>query len=548
MLLRISILTVLFSMAAFADTDVPQAGPNPIVFDQTATTDNLVQLMAGGSDHNSGITTATFGNLKHMWVTGFNDNVNDYLRWNVSLAAGATYHVWALLNSGAAVPLRLSVAGQTATLDFTTRAIGWDKVDAGVINIPAGTHVLQLIRNTAAGSNIEIKSLELLRESDKPAYDTRVANFKSYPTWFCGPNTRYGIMLQFGPWGYPQTGNQQTLQNFANGFDVNKFVTLIKATGAAYVIWSITWVTYRLIAPIHTVDSIIGAPGYTTTRDLLGEIATALHNNGIKLCLYYHTGMGQEPAWTSKFTWPSNFYLTGTGDRTQFFNNWSAVVGEIGARYGANLDGWFFDDGCYYYPAPFERLAAVARTGNPKRMVSWNAWVAARFTDFQDAWFAEGSYGNELFGQSPVGGNGVFTDGPQKGLVGHGMFLVDGGWGITGANQPINTTVTLNQVQTWVNNARSHGRPLSLDIELWEDGTTSQSTLDLLTGLNSSVAIRYKTDPGVGAIPKAPGAYLLFNVKGARIGYFPNIFSNTKANRMPALQSCRSTIFRIAPE
>ena len=34
-------------MAAFADTDVPQAGANPIVFDQTAQTDNLIVLTAG---------------------------------------------------------------------------------------------------------------------------------------------------------------------------------------------------------------------------------------------------------------------------------------------------------------------------------------------------------------------------------------------------------------------------------------------------------------------------------------------------------------------
>ncbi|MDB5049297.1 MAG: hypothetical protein JWO30_2368, partial [Fibrobacteres bacterium] len=461
----------------------------------------------------------------YMWMTNFNDNTNDYFKWNVSLATGAAYHVWALLNSGAAVPLKLSVEGQTATLDFTTRNIGWDKLDAGVINIPAGTSILKLVRNSTGGG-IEIKSLELIRESDRPAYEKRIADFKRYPTWFTG--AKYGIMLQYGPWGYPQSGNHKSLDDFTNGFDVNKFVSLMDASGARYVIWSVTWVTYRLIAPIHAVDSIIGAPGYTAKRDLLGEIAAALHKKGIKFCLYYHAGMGQEPAWEAKQKYPTIFHSTGAGDHSTFFNNWSAVVGEIGTRLGANLDGWFFDDACNYYPAPFERLGAAARTGNPDRIVSWNAWVAARYTDFQDAWFAEGNHGEAQVGDPAVGGNGVFTDGPQKGLVGHGMFLVDNSWGITGANEPINTTVTLSQVQGWVGRAGARGRPLSLDIMLWEDGTTSQATMNILTSMKNTygpVAIRNYTGH-VAPVPEAPGTYFLINANGARMskrGHGPEV-------------------------
>jgi hypothetical protein len=512
---RIGILIALLSMTAFADTDVPQAGANPIVFDQTAATDNLVFLTAGAAEHNSGMNAGDFGSIKYMWVTNFDDNVNDYFKWNVSLATDAEYHVWALLNSGAAVPLRLSIDGQAATLDFTTRNIGWDKLNAGVINIPAGTHILKLVRNAAASGSIDIKSLELIRESDRPAYETRVANFKRVPSWFTG--AKYGLMLQYGPWGYPQSGNRKSLQDFANGFDVNKFVTLVQATGASYVIWSITWYEYKMIAPIKSVDSIIGAAGNTTTRDLLGEIATALQNKGIKLCLYYHAGFGQEPAWVAKQNFPANFHSTGTGDRSTFFDNWSAVIGEIGARYGTKLNGWFFDDACNYYPAPFERLAAVARTGNPDRVISWNAWVAARYTDFQDVLFGEGNHGEAQLGSSPVGGNGVFTDGPQKGLIGHGMFVLGDDWGIHNANQPINTRVTSNQLQTWVKNAGARGTPLSLDIEMWEDGTTAQTTLTALAGLKAATTtgIHDNLGAGIAPIPKAP-ADLLFNAKGAR--------------------------------
>jgi hypothetical protein len=500
-------------MTAFADTDVPQAGANPIVFDQTATTDNLVCLMAGGAQHNSGLTAGDYGVIKHMWITNFNDNVNDYFKWNVTLATGANYHVWALLNSGTAVPLRLSVVGQTATLDFTTRTIGWDKLDAGVINIPAGTHILQLVRNSGIAGNIEIKSLELLRESDRPAYEKRVADFKRYPSWFS--SAKYGLMLQFGPWGYPPTGARKSLENFANGFDVNKFMTMVQATGASYVIWSVTWAEYLIIAPLRSVDSIAGVGDYTSTRDVLGEIATALHNKGIRLFFYYNPKF---PGF--ELYWPPDFHLTGIGDRSKYFNTFTAVISEIGARYGTNFDGWFIDNGCNFYPAPFERLAVAARTGNPDRMISWNAWVGCRVTEFQDVSMGEGYHGETQFGSSPVGGNGVFTDGPQKGLTGHGMFVMGDDWGIRNVNQPINTQVTLSQSQAWVRNASAHGVPLSFDMQMWEDQTTAPATMNVLTGLKSAfgtVAIHNYT----GKVAPIP-SFAIHSIPGGLEISFPN--------------------------
>jgi hypothetical protein len=474
------------SVAAFADTNVPQAGANPIVFDQTAKTDNLVFLMAAAAEHNSGMVNANYGFPKHMWMTKFTKTTNDYLQWNVSLATGASYHVWALLNSKVAIPLRLSVEGQTATLDFTTRTIGWDKLDAGVINIPAGTHILKLAGNSDVTGNIDIKSLELVRESDRPAYETRVTNLKRYPSWFS--NAKYGLMLQYGPWGYPKTGDRKSLEDFANGFDVPRFVNMVKATGASYVIWSISLITYQLVAPIKAVDDIMGNSTLTSTRDLIGEIAAGLQSNGIHFCMYYHSGLNQQPDWLAKQNWPTEFSGTGTGDKSIFFDNWVAVMSEIGNRYGTNLDGLLFDDGCNYYPAPFERLEAAARAGNPNRMISWNAWISARYTDFQDVLFGEGYHGENQFGTSREGGNGVFTDGPQSGLMGHGMFVTEGSWGIGRRNSTIKTQITLNQSLSWIKNASAHGVPLSFCMEMYEDQSYAQTTMNIFTALDSAVA------------------------------------------------------------
>ena len=65
---------------------------------------------------------------------------------------------------------------------------------------------------------------------------------------------------------------------------------MVEESGAAYVLWSVTWGNQYISAPIESLDAII--KGRTTKRDLLGEMANALHARGIKLIFYYHYGYG----------------------------------------------------------------------------------------------------------------------------------------------------------------------------------------------------------------------------------------------------------------
>ncbi len=494
------VLAVSFPVMVCADTDVAQSGQNPIVFDQTAATDNLIQLMAAGSQHNSGLSVTNYGSPKHFWINNFNDNTNDYLKWTVSLAEGANYHVWALLNSGSVVPLKLTVDGTSHGLDASTRSIGWDKLDMGTLFIPGGTSTLKLVRSSSGGGNIEIKSLELIRESDRAAYEQRIAGFKKDTSWLA--NAKYGLMFQYGAWGYPQTGNtRKSIDQGAADFDVRSFVDMVKGTGASYVIWSITWWQYWMQAPSASVDGIMGNSSLTASRDLIGEVAQACHDNGIRFMLYYHQGIQQEPAWAAKQNWPSSFTATGTGDRSTFFDNWCSVITEMGNRYGTNLDGWFFDDGCVYYPAPFERLGAAARAGNPDRLISYNPWVSVRITDFQDVYFAEESHGETQFGSAPAGGNGVFTDGPQKGLLQQAMFTMEQDWGVHSPNTAINTGITGSQAAGWLNSAIPRKVPLSFNMMMWEDGTVAQSSLDVLEYVKNpstgSLDMKNNTDSGI---------------------------------------------------
>jgi hypothetical protein len=164
------------------------------------------------------------------------------------------------------------------------------------------------------------------------------------------------------------------------------------------------------------------------------------------------------------------------------------VISEIGSRLGTNLDGYFFDDACNYYPAPFERLGAATRVGNPNRSVSWNAWVAMRYTDFQNVQMGEGYHDEPGFGSPAVGSNGMYSDGPQLGLLAHGMFPIENSWGICGTNATITLGTSFSQALTWVKNASSRGSALSLCMMMYEDETCNQPTLTMFASLDSAVA------------------------------------------------------------
>jgi hypothetical protein len=189
------VLASVLTWHAMADaTSIPQASPNPVVFDQTAATDNLIALPAASAEYSSDLTLYQDGPSnypKHFWINNWGNNVNDYFKWNVSLAAGAVYHVYAKLSANAVLPLQLGIAGTSTTLSFNTRNVGWDKLDCGTISIPTGVSQLVLRKNSSDTSQaISIKSIELIRQSDLAAYQQRVTNFRADTTWLS--QSKYG--------------------------------------------------------------------------------------------------------------------------------------------------------------------------------------------------------------------------------------------------------------------------------------------------------------------------------------------------------------------
>jgi hypothetical protein len=506
--LRLMYLCILCAFA-FATTNVllaqsivAQAGPTPISIDQTSTTDNIQVLMASLAQHPSDITVygATDGR-KNFYVQYFT-NVSDYLTWSVSVPATASYQPTIYFYTTAGQQFNLSVNGNVV-VSFTATG-GWQRQIVSSIDLPAGIDRITLTRTGTLSGDANVKSIELLRASNVAAYNSRVVAAKADTSWLS--HAEYGLMFQYGSWGFPNGGGAALPLNLqAADFNVTTFVNNVVATGASYVIWSISWWGYHLDAPLTSPDQLVTAqggpayPGLTAPTDLIGNVAAALHAKGIRFMLYYHTG-DEDTAWWPYQKFPNTFSPHGYGDRSIFFNNWKTVIAEIGLRYGRNLDGLLFDDGCIYYPAPFESLEAAARVGNPNRLVSWNGgpFGDTPVTDFQDLDFGEGLHGAATSGSAAVGGNGIFNSGANAGLLQHGMFTLEQDWGVHYQGEPIASNgYTASQITNWIQSAASRGVPVSLDLMMYEDGTMSSTDLAMLSQVKQNM---YGTGTGAGGM------------------------------------------------
>ncbi|HEX5787380.1 MAG TPA: hypothetical protein VFY03_04335, partial [Woeseiaceae bacterium] len=304
---------------------VPQSGPVPLRVGESADIDNVAYLLAAAAARSPGLTVLYPDAFpKHFWIDNF-DGTDDYLEWQVDAGSGGDFHVTALMSAPAGEAFRLEQPGTDSATEFRQAVDGWARQDAGMVQLPAGVSSLRLVR-TSAGGNAEIKSLELVRAGEVAARNARIDAFRADTAWFS--KAGHGLMFQYGPWGYPVSGPRKSLEEQANDFDVPAFVAMVEQTGASWVIWSLTWWEYRMNAPIESVDRLIGTGERTSSRDLVGEIMTALDAEGIDFFLYYHRGHESDPWFAAEAFPPTEFTLRGTGDRTAFFDAWVTIITE----------------------------------------------------------------------------------------------------------------------------------------------------------------------------------------------------------------------------
>ena len=357
-----------------------QSGANPLPLDP-----NTVNVLKANAAARS--TTTAESAPKGMWIQSWNDPQQTFA-WTVQAPKADKYSVDVLVSG--APGSQIQIAGPRDTIQVTIPegndhwGNNWNKISVpGRLNLPQGTSMVTvrspnpvgIVTNKDHYKGMALMSVELIADSQKRAIEKRIRDSRSSAKWL--GDAQYGLMFQWGQWGYPEHGDRKPWPKMIDDFNVEKFADMVQSTGARYVIWSPVWRSFYFPAPIQSIEQVM--PGHTSQRDLIGDLADALNRRGIKLMLYFNGSAltnfrGADP--------------NQVGTDAQFRNKWIAITTEVGnATATASPAGSSTRDGT---PAPFEEENRALKSGYRGRLVSFNDWIRPRTTDFQDVEFGEG--------------------------------------------------------------------------------------------------------------------------------------------------------------
>jgi len=437
--------------------------------------DRPTVLMGDAADHRGTFRVVSPVNgAKHFPVSEW-CQAQDSLGWQVDAPAG-DYAVTALIQ-GYGAEVRLTCEGQTLCVAIDG---DWDRIDLGNLHLSAGCHTLTL-EAPKPGHDLELYSLEIIRPATAERVRSEVASLRADTTWM--REGLYGLQLHWTSQSQPRHGAQLPYDEAVAAFDVERFAAMVHELGAKHVTFTTSHAEFYFPAPIAAIDAIM--PGRTSERDLVADLIAALGARDIRLMLYYHNGHGHAPepdGWWERTGFPT--------DTERFVDNWCAQISEAGERYGSGLAGWWFDDGCVYYPLnpSFFRMGQAAKAGHPGRVVCYNPWIWPRLTDYQDYFCGETYRYLTETRHLPADRSGVFSGGPQAGLQAHTNFVLEGYWVHDQPESPIPTpNVPLEQFLEDSVAAIGRGIVPSFNLEIYQDGGISPQSRDYLLALKERV-------------------------------------------------------------
>jgi len=314
----------------------------------------------------------------------------------------------------------------------------------------------------------------------------KVAYARANTDWLA--RLRYGIGVHWTAQSVPRQGTPLTFQDAVEAFDLKAFVEQVRYAGADYVLFTATHALQMLPAPNSALDRIL--PGRTCTRDLIGELSAALAVHRLPLLVYWnHSCNGKsDPAWREAVGYDGK-------DKTRFADHLIDIVGCMGQRYGKSVRAWWFDSPYSLDPSgphnsvttdmtgfrfPWERMTVAAKAGFAERLVTYNAGVDETYlyTAHQDYWAGEM---NDL--KHPAGNRYQ-----SNGLQWFGWTCLDDRSWVhakrdTAIVQPLYGDAEL---AAYVRTCRDHQAPMTFNLGIYQDGTMSQSSLDLLHRLGET--------------------------------------------------------------
>lgn len=383
-----------------------------------------------------------------------------------------------------------------ATVEATNGWLdGWRNFEKkkvpGTLRIPKGKSVIALSavnKPKSAEAVMQLHSIDLTPTDAKQKIEAKSQQAfkeKSSTDWFVA--SKYGVMFHYSPTVYPRHGNRKPFDEAVRDFDVNRFVEMVKETGAGYVFFFVSHGLYWFPAPIKKVKEIL--PGRTCERDLIKEIAEALRAHDIKLLLYYNPSYVDDVEWRRAAGWGKYLHIPTTkecGEHVQwntdpFYENQIKILEEVGERYRDLVWGYWFDNS---YPFQlFERQAKACKAGNPGRIIGYNSGIYPRITDFQEFFAAE--LGASLI-LPPAH---LFEKGKaQYGLQPHGTIFIDGAWHHFRPDTEIGPQrFSTDDLVAYAKKCIENKVVLTINMCIYQDGTVSPVTLEQMHALKKEI-------------------------------------------------------------
>ena len=294
--------------------------------------------------------------------------------------------------------------------------------------------------------------------------------------WFV--KAGYGTMFHWTDFTQPRDGTKKPYAEAVNAFDADTFARLIGEIGAAYVVFTLNHAHPHCPAPIQSWEVI--HPGWTTRRDLVGDIADVLEKQGIKLILYINS-----PVLTMLGDIGTNGLYELTCSEEQFTEIHKNVLTEIGSRYRDKLAGYWFDSWyqslAAYPDVPIEAIYYYCRVGNSSRITAFNFWIFPVLTAWQDYW------AGELYALQTPFESRYIQRGAGTGLQAHGMVSMLPSWvhSETGPIPPpqFSTEALIAYVKANI----EHQAVTTINIGIYQDGTIEQSSLEMMRQLRHAI-------------------------------------------------------------
>jgi hypothetical protein len=422
-------------------------------------------------------------------VQGWN-NEEQTLTWEINLKEKGNYKIAVLieikgLSPNASADIQLSASNQKIVLHQANTS--WNKLFfPEFLKLEPGNNHLQLsLKNiqTVEHPELSIYSIEVATERAWKRNDAAAESLRSKPEWL--DRADYGLFFHWNARSKPKSGDAKSYADAVLDFDVVKFASMVHETGAKFIVLTTSWGGFTFPAPLKTVESIV--PGSTTPRDLITDMSDALSKLNIRLLVYCNFRLDRMGVQKDDGVTPQKLDTA--------FDKLISIYSEISHRYKNKLAGFWIDDGMAMYPynAPFERLTMAMKEYNKKNVVCYNSWIYTRFTDFQD--FFGGEFGINIKAARgndknlPVGGNGYFVGGGQKGLKATfcGQLEKDD-WTHTQLNKEISPPILkADELINIIKEGMLRKNVAIMNVSIYQDGTISPQTFELLKELNKTI-------------------------------------------------------------